>query len=78
MVLQVTNITTSSIFRRIMAASNENERIAVSEQRVLQGRARIKDAMASRGGGGRGTTAIDYENVRRSNDKRHPDGCTVR
>lgn len=54
MVLQVTNITTSSIFRRIMAASNENERIAVSEQRVLQGRARIKDAMASRGGGGGG------------------------
>lgn len=58
-----------------MAASNENERIAVTEQRVLQGRARIKDAMASRRGGG---GAIDYENVRRSNDKRHPDGCTVR
>lgn len=56
-----------------MAPSKENEPIAVSEQHALRGRARIKDAMASRR-----TTAIDYENVRRSNDKRHPDGCTVR
>lgn len=57
-----------------MAPSKENEPIAVSEQHALRGRARIKDAMASKAR----TTAIDYENVRRSNDKRHPDGCTVR
>ena len=35
-------------------------------------KARMKDAMASR------TMAIDYENVGRSNDKRHQDGCIVR